>query len=110
MIFLRLTKQKEDKTIKAKKLNDELQKTAGIEADAKRLDDYEKRAANLKDDEKKLTEEKRIKLADAWQELLQPKIQKQLKELEYVRDQQISKLRTRESIRAKLSNLQTLLR
>ncbi len=58
---------------------------------------------------KNLTEEKRTHLANAWQELLQPKIQKQLKELEFVRELQISKLRTRESIRAKLSNLQTLL-
>jgi DNA sulfur modification protein DndD len=104
-----IIKQKEDKTIEAKKLNDELQKTAGIEVDAKRLDDYEKRVADLTSEEKQLTEEKRIKLADSWQELLQPKIQNQLKEMENIRDQQISRMRNRESIRSKLNNLQSLL-
>jgi DNA sulfur modification protein DndD len=104
-----IRKQKEEKVIKAKKLNDELQLTAGIEVDAKRLDEYEKRAESLKGEEKKLKEEQRIKLMDAWQELLQPKILKKLKELEFVRDQQISKLQTREIIKGKLSDLQSLL-
>ncbi len=102
-------KIRDEKSIKAKKLNDDLQTTAGIEADAKRLDEYEKKGADLEEATKRLLEEKRNKLVDAWQEVLQPKIRKQIKELELVRDHQISNLRTREYVKAKIADFDSLI-
>lgn len=102
-------KQANELLIKQKTLNEELQQTAGIEADAKRLFEFEQQISFLKEEEKRLSEEKRIKLAEAWKDLLQPKIQTRIEELEKEREKQYSYIKNVENIRSKIRDINSIL-
>jgi DNA sulfur modification protein DndD len=103
-----LSEQRDARAQRQRELDDALQATSGIEADVKELQSIRQRIDRLKQEENQLLQERRMKLTDAWRDLVQGPIAKRLLAEEADRDKQLAVVGRAAALRSRLADLDHL--
>lgn len=103
-----LRRQHEELLKRQFELNEELQRTSGIEADAERLKQIEEHLINLTEEKAHLESKQRNNLADVWRDLLQPKVQARLEYLEEKQERGITTLKRMQELMTELGQIDAL--
>lgn len=104
-----LTGQLEEGRKHQKELDDELTKTAGVEAEAETLRDINVRLANLADEQATKEKERAARLTGAWRDLVQPKVRARLAALRAESEKHLAALRELEGVSREIATLDALL-
>jgi DNA sulfur modification protein DndD len=103
-----LSEQRDARAQRQRELDDALQATSGIEADVKELQSIRQRIDRLTQEENQLLQERRMKLTDAWRDLVQGPIAKRLLAEEADRDKQLAVVGRAAALRSRLADLDHL--